>query len=274
MLPCWAQRLVTLFLVPCIFAAGVQHGTHIQHMSQSKLDLVPVNFSNVSYQPAIIGTATTSLFEYASEVALQLVHDQFSTLSLPNTHTSWNIPVIGTVNLDLSNIVLRSLDITSSSTSVSPNAQGGVSFFVNGLRTYVTCHFHYYKDSFPKVSGHGDADVHFQDGAVEYKLIPKADADGHPKIISQEPAQVAFGVIDVKTSHTAAAWLYNLFLSVFEGQFRGVITAEVGRWVAVQKSSPWHQQRICVQPHKDEQNLALHAWLNCHDIVWFPAVLE
>lgn len=231
MIPRWAQRLVQLLLIPCVFAAGVHHGTHSQHMSQSKLDLTPANFSDVSYQPAIIGTATTSLFKYASEVALQLVHDQFATLSLPNTHTSWNIPVIGTVNLDLSNIVLRSLDITSSSTSVSPNAQGGVTLFVNGLRTYVTCHFHYYKNSFPKVSGHGDADVRFQDGAVEYKLIPKADADGHPKIISQEPAQVAFGVIDVHTSHTAAAWLYNLFLSVFEGQFRGVITAEVGRQI-------------------------------------------
>ncbi|KAL0019414.1 hypothetical protein WJX77_011586 [Trebouxia sp. C0004] len=181
---------------------------------------------------AMLGsTATTTLFDYASEVGLQLVHDKFASLKLPDTHTSWDIPVIGTINLDLSDIKLQSLDITSSSTGVSPNTQGGVTFVVNGLKTYVTCHFHYYKTSFPQVSGSGNADVRFEDGDVEYKLIPKADATGHPMIISQEPAQVAFGVIDVHTSHSSAAWLYNLFLTAFEGQFRGVITDEVSRQV-------------------------------------------
>jgi len=202
---------------------------HSQQMTQSKLGQAGLDPIDVSYQPAIIGTATTTLFDYASEVGLQLVHDKFASLKLPDTHTSWDIPVIGTVNLDLSDIKLQSLDITSSSTGVSPNTQGGVTFVVNGLKTYVTCHFHYYKTSFPKVSGSGDADVRFEDGAVEYKLIPKTDATGHPMIISQEPAQVAFGVIDVHTSHSSAAWLYNLFLTAFEGQFRGVITDEVSR---------------------------------------------
>ena len=223
------RRLCCVPLVFCALAAASSHDFQTHILTQSRPAATAPIVSAASYQPAIIGTATTSLFEYASEVALQLVHDQFASLSLPDTHTSWDIPVIGTVNLDLSNIVLQSLDIASSTTGVSPNTEGGVTFFVNGLQTYVTCHFHYYKNSFPKVSGHGDADVRFADGAVQYKLIPKADADGHPMIISQESAQVAFGAIDVHTSHSAAAWLYNLFLSVFEGQFRGAITAEVSR---------------------------------------------
>lgn len=222
------QTACTLLL--CIAVATASPlDTRTQHMTLSEPgdgDLPP---ADSSYQPAIIGTATTSLFDYASEVGLQIVHDKFASLKLPNTHTSWDIPVIGTVNLDLSNIKLQSLDITSTSTGVSPNTEGGVTFEVNGLKTHVTCHFHYYKDTFPKVSGSGDADVKFEDGAVEYKLIPKTGADGRPLIISQEPAQVAFGVIDVHTSHSSAAWLYNLFLSVFEGQFRGVITDEVSR---------------------------------------------
>lgn len=184
---------------------------------------------DASYQPAIIGTATTSLFSYASEVGLQFIHDKFASLQLPNTHTSWNIPVVGTVNLDLSDITLQTLDIASTDTGVAPNSQGGVTFSAAGLKTYVTCHFHYYKNSFPKISGSGQADVRFEDGSVQYKLIPLADGVGHPMIISQEPAQVSFGSVDVHTSHTPAAWLYNLFLSAFQGPFKGAITAEVSR---------------------------------------------
>lgn len=182
-----------------------------------------------SYQPAIIGTATTSLFSYASEVGLQFIHDKFASLQLPNAHTSWDIPVVGTINLDLSEITLQSLDIAATDTGVMPNPQGGVTFTATGLKTYVTCHFHYYKNSFPKISGSGQADVHFEDGTVQYKLIPLADGAGHPKIISQKPAHVSFGIIDVHTSHTPAAWLYNLFLTAFQGPLKGAITAEVSR---------------------------------------------
>ena len=181
------------------------------------------------YQPAIIGTATTSLFSYASEVGLQVIHDKFASLQLPNTHTSWNLPVVGTVNLDLSDITLQSLDIASTDTGIAPNSQGGVTFTAAALKTYVTCHFHYYKSSFPKISGSGQADVRFEDGSVQYKLVPLADGAGHPMIISQAPAQVSFGSIDVHTSHSPAAWLYNLFLSAFQGPFKGAITAEVSR---------------------------------------------
>lgn len=184
---------------------------------------------DAGYQPAIIGTATTSLFSYASEVGLQVIHDKFASLQLPNTHTSWNIPVVGTVNLDLSDITLQSLDIASTDTGVAPNSQGGVTFSAAGLKTYVTCHFHYYRNSFPKISGSGQADVRFEDGSVQYKLVPMTDGLGHPMIISQEPAQVSFGSIDVHTSHTPAAWLYNLFLSAFQGPFKAAITAEVSR---------------------------------------------
>ncbi|KAL3135494.1 hypothetical protein ABBQ38_005974 [Trebouxia sp. C0009 RCD-2024] len=184
-----------------------------------------------SYQPALIGTATTTLFRYASEVGLQLIHDKFSSLHLPNTHTSWNIPVVGTLNLDLSNTILHSLDIASTNTGVKPNSQGGVTFSAAGLKTYATCHFHYYKTSFPKVSGSGQADVRFEDGSVQYKLIPQADGAGHAMIISQEPAEVCFGAISVHTSHTPAAWLYNLILDAFHGPFKDAITAEVSRQV-------------------------------------------
>lgn len=184
---------------------------------------------SASYQPALTGTATTTLFSYASEVGLQVIHDKFSSLQLPDTHTSWNIPVVGTINLDLSNIILHSLDIASTNTGVTPNSQGGVTFTAAGLKTYVTCHFHYYKSSFPKVSGSGQANVRFEDGSVQYKLIPQADGAGHAMIISQEPAQVSFGAITVHTSHTPAAWLYNLILTAFQGPFKDVITDEVSR---------------------------------------------
>ena len=190
----------------------------------------PPNTTQQAYQPAITGIATTTLFAYASKVALEVVEDQFDKLDLPDTSSSWDIPVIGTINLDLSRIVLKSLDISAATTGVAPNQQGGVTFIVIGLRTTVDCHFHYYKDTFPKVSGSGDAEVQFEDGNVEFMLIPKADAKGRPMIISQGPAKVSFGDIDVRTSHSKAAWLYNLFLNVFEGQFRGVITREVARY--------------------------------------------
>ena len=221
--PALCALLLCLRMVP-----AAQTAFPVQQLAQPHSQRQKPNLG-LSYQPAIIGTATTSLFQYASEVGLQLVHDKFASLQLPNTHTSWNIPVVGTVNLDLSNIKLQSLDIASSSTGVTPNTQGGVTFTVAGLKTYVTCHFHYYKDSFPKISGSGQADVRFEEGAVQYKLIPKADDSGHPMILSQEPAQVSFGVIDVHTSHSPAAWLYNLFLTAFQGQFKGAITAEVSR---------------------------------------------
>ena len=231
-----SQRTACTLLLCVGWVTAAQFIYQNKHLSQLPSQQATSDVG-LSYQPAIIGTATTSLFQYASEVGLQLVHDKFASLQLPNTHTSWNIPVVGTVNLDLSDITLQSLDITSSSTGVAPNSEGGVTFTVAGLKTYVTCHFHYYKNSFPKISGSGQADVHFEDGAVQYKLIPKADDAGHPMIISQEPAQVSFGVIDVHTSHSSAAWLYNLFLSAFQGQFKGAITAEVSRLVSDVKLS-------------------------------------
>lgn len=217
---------VSLFWIVVVNAA--HPASLAQDLLQSHLQFSVADL-DASYQPAITGTATTSLFSYASEIGLQFIHDKFASLQLPNTHTSWNLPVVGTVNLDLSDITLQSLDIASSDTGVAPNSQGGVTFSVAGLKTYVTCYFHYYKNSFPKVSGSGQADVRFEDGSVQYKLVPLADGVGHPMIISQEPAQVSFGSIEVHTSHTPAAWLYNLFLSAFQGPFKGAITAEVSR---------------------------------------------
>lgn len=223
----WLQRGCLFFAcLTLAAAAGRQDGQASLQASQNDRP----NASQPTYQPAITGIATTTLFAYASKVALEVVEDQFDRLDLPDTSSSWDIPVIGSIKLDLSSIVLKSLDISAATTGVAPNQEGGVTFVVIGLRTTVACHFHYHKDSFPKVSGSGDADVRFENGNVEFKLIPKADADGRPMIVNQDSAKVSFGDIAVHTSHSKAAWLYNLFLNVFEGQFRGVITREVARY--------------------------------------------
>lgn len=226
----WLQP-ASLLLACFSLAAALprQQGQAIfQHTQGSRDSFQPA--AEQAFQPAIIGIATTTLFAYASKVALEVVEDQFDSLQLPDTSSSWTIPVIGTISLDLSDITLQSLDISAATTGVAPNLHGGVTFIAVGLQTTVTCHFHYHKDSFPKVSGSGDAEVKFENGDVQYKLIPKADATGRPMILSQDTARVSFGNIDVHTSHSKAAWLYNLFLNVFEAQFRGVITHEVARW--------------------------------------------
>ena len=223
--------LQTCLLLTCLQQlVAAAYKPNSQTMFQQHPHLPLPAATQQAYQPAITGIATTTLFAYASKVALEVIEDQFDKLDLPDTSSSWDIPVVGTINLDLSRIVLKSLDISAATTGVAPNQHGGVTFIVIGLRTTVDCHFHYYKDTFPKVSGSGDAEVHFENGNVEFKLIPKADAKGRPMIISQGPAKVSFGDVDVRTSHSKAAWLYNLFLNVFEGQFRGVITREVARW--------------------------------------------
>lgn len=260
MVPGLLQRGVYIPLLCVALVTAAHPASQTQDLLQNQRQQPTASKSNLeaSYQPAIIGTATTSLFAYASEVGLQFIHEKFASLQLPNTHTSWNIPVVGTVNLDLSGITLQSLDIASTDTGVAPNSRGGVRFTATGLKTYVTCRFHYYKNSFPKISGSGQADVRFEDGAVQYNLIPLADGVGHPKIISQEPAQVSFGSIDVHTSHTPAAWLYNLFLSTFQGPFKGAITAEVSRYT-------YHIAALCASPaHWGTLSLSFS----------FPATLE
>ena len=109
--------------------------------------------SNV--QPAITGLASTSFFEYASSVAVQLIkvrlalqlavlrhhlldpgslmlQENWQKVQVPDTSMQWTLPVVGPLTLSLSDIELHDLRFDGSKTGLVTSDQGTFVLTVEG----------------------------------------------------------------------------------------------------------------------------------------------
>ena len=182
--------------------------------------------------PGFHGTATESLLEFSSAKLQELAQRGFDRISFPNVLSSWDIPVIGTVTLNLSSVLLSSLSHSSRITGIDTNAQGGIEYLIQFLTADVTCQFSLYRGIFPALRG--NADLHFKDSTILYSFIPNVNSSGNLFFVSQGPPYVSIPAVGVQTSHTPLAWLYNLLLNKFGSQINRMVTAEISRSAPLQ----------------------------------------
>lgn len=180
--------------------------------------------------PGFHGTATESLLEFSSAKLQELAQRGFDRISFPNVLSSWDIPVIGTVTLNLSSVLLSSLPHSSRITRIDTNAQGGIEYLIQLLTADVTCQFSLYRGIFPALRG--NADLHFKDSTILYSFIPRVDSNGNLVFVSQGPAYVSIPAVGVQTSQTPLAWLYNLLLNKFGSQINRIAAAEISRQIS------------------------------------------
>ncbi len=112
-----------------------------------------VAVSGVSGQGFRTGITLGGLQNFEQAI-IDFVNADFQNLALPDMHLSEDLPVIGKVDIDLTEITITDFHIPNATFSLSGPSTIGVG--VSGTGLSVKLKFHWRKKDWPHISDHGD----------------------------------------------------------------------------------------------------------------------
>ncbi len=181
----------------------------------------------------LVGIGTSRLFEYVGELAIDVVHHHMTSAHLGNLTTTVSAPVLGDVDITLSDIYLRHLDTTNTTAHVSPQPNGSMLLDMQGITVHVETPLSFRRRAWPHISGHGTAYINAHGGGVVLVGTVKNDGAGRPCVqLVPNTSRVHFEDVDVRIGETKAAFLFNIVLLVAHQYVEARIQQEVGwGWV-------------------------------------------
>jgi lipopolysaccharide-binding protein len=153
-------------------------------------------------------------------VGLEVLQQQLSSVSVPDVSGSGSVPVIGTINYQLSKINISSLALPSASFVIDPTAQG-FQTSVSDASAQVVMNWHYSMQNWPHTSDSGSANIAISSTSVSMVTSVAGTPAGSLHLTAQSPS-VNIGNFDI-TVHGGQAWLYNFLLGIFSGNLKGSI---------------------------------------------------
>lgn len=191
-------------------------------------------------QPAIAGAATPRLFEFIGKLGIQIVDDHVTQAKIGSFATTQNVPVLGHFDVHFDNLMLDSVDVSSTTAAVAAHSNGTLSLAINGLAAAASSPFRYRRQPWPHITGHGTATVRVHGGALQLQGRILNDGAGWPMLQLAGEAYLTFAHLDVHISNTKLAVLYNLVLAAVHGilaaAIRGEVLQQVVRVVQVEAS--------------------------------------
>jgi len=176
-------------------------------------------------------TISQGALTYLKDQMLPAAEEAALNASIPDMEASTHIPVVGTVDLDLSQIKLNRLNVSNSSIELTNG--NTIVVAIQGLDLDLTLHWHYREHPWPHVSdsGNGEGSTSRSSGRISIQI--GTDATGRP---TAKISQVDFDLSDLDIHLSGgASWLYNAIISLFhgkivdalEGALRDTLTGDV-----------------------------------------------
>lgn len=152
------------------------------------------------------------------------VNSKFQDLSLPDMHLEPDIPVIGKIDLDLTNIVITGFNIPGAAFSLSP--PNGMGFGVEGTGLTVKLDWHWRRKDWPHASDHGSLEAVPKQGNINAGVVLSVDGTGRPHFACSS-ATADFDKIELHFSGHWDSWLYQFLADLFSSTIRHTVDSEV-----------------------------------------------
>ncbi len=125
--------------------------------------------------------ARQSLFDYASEQGLLLLHEKVQGLEVPDVTKVLHVPLLGDVQLQLDTIRIKELDADFQDAQLVI-LDGFFNMYVRDVGCKVSFNWHWEKKSLG-LEGSGDGELLLNNGVINYVFsIAKDDETSRPKL--------------------------------------------------------------------------------------------
>lgn len=176
----------------------------------------------------LVGVGTTRLFEYVGDIALDIVRHHITSAHLGSVTTTVSAPLLGDVDVTLTDIYLQNLNATHAVAHVAPQPDGSVALTLHHIAVHVQCPLLFRRKAWPHISGHGTAYINAYDGHVVLVGTVRNDGAGRPHVqLLPNTSSVHFDDMDVRIADTKAAFLFNIVLLIAHEYVEARIQQEV-----------------------------------------------
>jgi hypothetical protein len=145
------------------------------------------------------------------DITIPIIVKDFQHLRLPDIHADEDIPVVGKIHIDITNLIVQQFQIPSWSVQTgSPNT---FLIALHGSTVLVKGDWHWRKHAWPHVSDHGNVEISPEqaDVGVSFSITPNPTEHLVLKTIASHCDMNKF---KIKFGGHWDAWLYNLFVKL------------------------------------------------------------
>ncbi|KAG2445179.1 hypothetical protein HYH02_008647 [Chlamydomonas schloesseri] len=156
--------------------------------------------------------ARQALFDYATGVAFMFLSQKVQGTKVPDVTKIFSIPIVGSFELDLTDIVVNNFSCSTSSANLTILGDGFFHLLASDISANLTFKWHWTKAS---LSGTGDGELLLGGGTIDWVFeLHKDEALQKPQL-QVVTANSAFDSVDLKIHSYSADWLYQAVLTLF-----------------------------------------------------------
>lgn len=183
--------------------------------------------NNVKYVSAAATSTTESAFratmtdggvDKVKDIVVSLLVAKFQHTVLPDQTIPFSVPLFGTIDLYLTNILVQNLNIPQADVTVQP--PDGLLIVNQGITLDLSLDYKWKQHSWPHAEGHGSITANPKSGEIDIGFSVTSHA-GKP-FITLNKNKIDFDNYDIKF-HGEAAWLINIFVGLFNGIIRDLV---------------------------------------------------
>ncbi|GFR42240.1 hypothetical protein Agub_g3134 [Astrephomene gubernaculifera] len=156
--------------------------------------------------------ARQGLFDYAMEVALMFLGEKLQGQVIPDVSKRFNIPVVGSFDLQLSDIAVTNFTCPPSGANLTILGDGFFHLLAADLSARLAFKWHWSKAG---LSGSGEGELLLQGGTIDWVFDVRKDEQLQKPQLQVVTANSYFNSVDLTIHSYAADWLYQAVLSLF-----------------------------------------------------------
>ncbi|KAF6254202.1 phosphorylated CTD interacting factor 1 WW domain-containing protein [Scenedesmus sp. NREL 46B-D3] len=219
-----ALLLAALLLLECsagpVQALGRRHATAARAALQEDISSTPQKTHSIFHTPfnseaSLQIAARQRLFDYAVTEALDLLDVAAKNIKIPEYKTTLDIPVIGGIDVSVSNVNITNLQVPRELAKVAIES-GYYHLKASNLTAQITFDWGWSKGP---LSGSGYGELSLQGGALDEIFLVRNQESGVPQLVAVSSA-VSFESLGLTIHSYSADWLYQGLLYIFSGTIK------------------------------------------------------
>ncbi|EFJ52757.1 BPI/LBP/CETP N-terminal domain protein [Volvox carteri f. nagariensis] len=156
--------------------------------------------------------ARQRLFDYSIGVAFMFLSQKLQGQSVPDVSKRFSIPVVGSFDLQLTNIVVTDFACSASSANLTILGDGFFHLLASDIAANLTFQWHWTKGA---LSGSGEGELMLSGGTIDWVYEVHKDEQLQKPQLLVVTANSNFDSVDIKIHSYSADWLYQAVLTLF-----------------------------------------------------------
>ncbi|GLI62986.1 hypothetical protein VaNZ11_005843 [Volvox africanus] len=164
-------------------------------------------------RPAGIALAARQgLFDYSIGVTLMFLSQRLQGQSVPDVSKRFSIPVVGSFELQLTDIMIAEFACSTSSANLTILGDGFFHLLASDIAANLTFQWRWAKAG---LSGRGEGELRLGGGTIDWVFDVRKDENLQKPQLQVVTANSNFNSVDLKIHSYSADWLYQAVLTLF-----------------------------------------------------------